>query len=171
MKVAINRAPVLTLWAVVVAERLGFERPAALTLGRAVAGLTAQSKARWLGMVEKRQKDPSEGSEPEPDLVTVSLLDRSIPALQTEAGLRAAEKGKAADPESVGRYLEKKFGQALPEVERAMRALAASRPPDRLAEEAFSLYERFRPQVKRGAAGWGAEGVLDLDRILDLRGS
>ena len=33
----INRAPVLTLWAAVVAERLGFRRDEALTLGRAVA--------------------------------------------------------------------------------------------------------------------------------------
>ena len=38
----VNCAPVLTLWATVVAERLGFERNAALTLGRAVAGSSAQ---------------------------------------------------------------------------------------------------------------------------------
>jgi len=41
--VNINRAPVLTLWATVVAERLGFDRDEALTLGRAVAGLNAYS--------------------------------------------------------------------------------------------------------------------------------
>jgi hypothetical protein len=35
----INRTPVLTLRAVVVAERLGFDRDTALTLGREVAGL------------------------------------------------------------------------------------------------------------------------------------
>jgi hypothetical protein len=32
----INRVPVLTLWAAVVAERLGFDHDEALTLGRAV---------------------------------------------------------------------------------------------------------------------------------------
>ncbi|MCL4395818.1 MAG: hypothetical protein M1482_13625 [Chloroflexi bacterium] len=32
----INRAPVLTLWAVIVAERLGYERDEALTLGKAL---------------------------------------------------------------------------------------------------------------------------------------
>ncbi len=31
--IKINRAPVLTLWAAVVAERLGFRRDEALTLG------------------------------------------------------------------------------------------------------------------------------------------
>jgi len=42
--VRINRAPVLTLWAAVVAERLGFDRDEALTLGRAVAGLNTYAK-------------------------------------------------------------------------------------------------------------------------------
>lgn len=42
-KLQINRAPVLTLWVVVVAERLGYDESAALTLGKAVAGLNAQS--------------------------------------------------------------------------------------------------------------------------------
>lgn len=42
--IRINRAPVLTLWAAVVAERLGFEPSEALTLGRALAGLTAHAK-------------------------------------------------------------------------------------------------------------------------------
>src|SRR3954447_20557834 len=36
--IRINRAPVLTLWAAVIAERLGFDRATALTLGQAVAG-------------------------------------------------------------------------------------------------------------------------------------
>ena len=45
---SINCAPVLTLWASVVAGRLGFERDEALTLGRAVAGLNAYSKGRSL---------------------------------------------------------------------------------------------------------------------------
>ena len=48
--VTINRAPVLTLWAAVVAERLGFDREEALTLGKSVAGLTAQSKGQRLGI-------------------------------------------------------------------------------------------------------------------------
>jgi len=42
--ILIKRAPVLTLWATTVAERLGFDHDEALSLGKAVAGLTAQSK-------------------------------------------------------------------------------------------------------------------------------
>ena len=48
--ITINRAPVLTLWAAVVAERLGFDPDEALTLGKALAGLTAQSKGQRLGI-------------------------------------------------------------------------------------------------------------------------
>jgi len=49
-RVRVNRAPVLTLWAAVVAERLGFERDEALTMGRVVAGLNAYAKGKSLGI-------------------------------------------------------------------------------------------------------------------------
>ena len=49
-KIQINRAPVLTLWAAIVAERLGFNPDEALSLGKALAGLNAQSKVRRLGI-------------------------------------------------------------------------------------------------------------------------
>ena len=39
--ISINRAPVLTLWATVVAERLGYDADAACTLGKVLAGLNA----------------------------------------------------------------------------------------------------------------------------------
>jgi len=45
-RIQINRAPVLMLWAAVVAERLGFNHDEARSLGKAVAGLAAQSKGR-----------------------------------------------------------------------------------------------------------------------------
>ena len=49
--VYINRAPLLTLWAAVVAERLGFRRDEALTLGRAVAGLNAYCHRHLRSMI------------------------------------------------------------------------------------------------------------------------
>jgi len=45
----VNRAPVLTLWAAVVAEFLGFEHDETLTLGREMAGLNACVKAFFGG--------------------------------------------------------------------------------------------------------------------------
>ena len=41
-QITINRAPVLTRWAAVIAERLVYDRDAALTLGQAVPGLNAR---------------------------------------------------------------------------------------------------------------------------------
>ena len=56
-KILINRAPVLTLWAAVVAERLGFKPDEALSLGKALAGLNAQSKGRRLGVFKPSPKE------------------------------------------------------------------------------------------------------------------
>jgi hypothetical protein len=53
---AIYRAPVLTLWAAAVAERLGFDRDEALSLGRVLAGLNAQSKGRRLDLVNPHEE-------------------------------------------------------------------------------------------------------------------
>jgi hypothetical protein len=44
--ILINRAPVLTLRATTVAERLGFDHDEALSPGKSVAGLNAQSNQR-----------------------------------------------------------------------------------------------------------------------------
>jgi hypothetical protein len=56
-RISINRAPVLTLWAAVVAERLGYSEEEALSLGKALTGLTAQSKGRRHGTNGSRLSD------------------------------------------------------------------------------------------------------------------
>jgi hypothetical protein len=164
--ILVNRAPVLTLWAAVVAERLGHHRDEALTLGKAVAGLNAQSKGRRLGIYE--EKAPEKGARAAKEKAApevVPLLGRAVPVVRTADGMRAAVKGRAENPASVERYLEQKFGERLGDVEHAMRELAKSYPPKRLAEIGYTLYERFRPEIPAGVRGWGAKGRLDLDRI------
>ena len=168
-KIKINRAPVLTLWAIVVAERLGYAHDAALTLGRAVAGLNAQSKGRSLGIFKPGEKaaEKDEGRKKSAES-KVELLGRAVTVVQTEAGIRAAIKGKATEPESVERYLKSKFGEALHDVQKAMEKLARSRQPDALAAQAYSLYEEFRPEIPAGTKGWGAQGELDLEYVVSL---
>ena len=162
--VLVNRAPVLTLWAAVVAQRLGYDWKEALTLGKAVAGLNARSKARHLGLEKATGK-------PEPKKKTaargprVALLGREVPVVKTPEGIRALAKDRAENPEAVERYLEQKFGDALSEVTTAMRALARTHTAKQIDEAGFSLYEAFRPQIPRGTAGWGAKGKLDLEHI------
>jgi len=167
VEIKVNRAPVLTLWAAVVAERLGFDRSEALTMGRVVAGLNAYAKGKSLGLfkpapeeVRRERKRLEHGAQ-----MHVDLMHRAVPVTVTPDGRRALSKGKPIAPDSVQRYLQGKFGDALGIVERAMEELAASLAPDELTRSAYSLYEAFRPEVPAGVRGWGAAGVLDLERI------
>ncbi len=172
-RIHINRAPVLTLWAAVVAERLGFDREESLTLGRAVAGLNAQSKGRALGIFKPAPTAAQRGKRllKPGETIQIELLRRAVPAVRTLEGLRALDReGHPGDPDSVERYLEGKFGDALAGARRAMTQLAGSLGPAVLAERAYGLYERFRPEIPAGRAGWGARGVLDLARIESLAG-
>jgi hypothetical protein len=170
-KVEINRAPVLTLWAAVVAERLGYDHEAALTLGKAVAGLNAQSKGRRLGLFDESKDELDESRLKRQRAVAgsmVAVLGRQVPVVRTAHGVRAIVKGKPMDPQSVRRYLEQKFGHDLENVEAVLKALAKAYQPEKLATLAYSLYEKFRPNVPDGQRGWGAKGELDLNYIRSL---
>ncbi len=170
-KIKINRAPVLTLWAAVVAERLGYDSDTALTLGRGVAGLNAQSKGRRLGIFEEKP-EPETKAKPKPARTTpttlVKVLGRPVPAVRTRQGVRATVKGKAISPSSVQYYLKQKFGAELPEARSALETLAKAYSPEELEARAYALYEQFRPPIPEGAKGWGATGELDLDYIRSL---
>lgn len=168
-KIQINRAPVLTLWAAVVAERLGFKHDEALSLGKALAGLNAQSKGRRLGIFKPAPKEIKKARERERgEEFWVDLLGRALPAVNTEEGVRAVVESKPIEPSGVERYLESKFGDALSEARKAMMKLAQAFEPDELAQRGFGLYEQFRPKIPEGVRGWGAKGELDLDGILKL---
>jgi hypothetical protein len=170
-KININRAPVLTLWAAVVAERLGYNQKEALTLAKAVAGLNAQSKGRRLGIYEEKKDKPEEREtqkEKSAQLEFIELLGRGVPVVKTAQGLRASIKGETIEPESVQSYLEKKFGADLEEARNSMELVARSLPPQELKTHAFNLYEKFRPEIPEGKKGWGVKGELDLAYIRSL---
>jgi len=171
--VMVNRAPVLTLWAAVVAEVLGFEHDEALTLGRAVAGLKAYSKGVSLGLFQPTPKEVKKQRQKmrKEETVSVDLLHRAVPAKHTDEGVRALTGESPIHPESVQKYLESKFGDALEDVSKALLELAKSLPPSQLAGKAYTLYEKFRPEIPPGRKGWGASGKLDLDliRVLTTR--
>lgn len=167
--VKINRAPVLTLWAAVVAQRLGFDWSEALTLGRAVAGLNAYSKGVSLGLFEPSPEAVKEQrKKAQEDAIKVSILHRAVPCRRTDEGLRAITNGKPISPESVQRYLDGKFGADLETTKKAMERLARSMTPKELGGVAYKLYEEFRPRVPAGTREWGAIGDLDLDKISAL---
>jgi hypothetical protein len=167
--ILINRAPVLTLWASTVAERLGFDQGKALSLGKALGGLNAQSKGQRLGIFKpvphevKKARAQKRGEQ-----FLVEICGRHVPAIKTPGGVRAMIKNQPIEPKSVERYLESKFGESLGAVRAAMRELAKAFPLEQVSTNAFRLYEEFRPAIPEGVKGWGAKGNLDIDRIRSL---
>jgi hypothetical protein len=98
----------------------------------------------------------------------VEIDGRQVPAVNTEDGVRAVIKDKPIAAPSVERYLESKFAESLGPVREAMRDLAKSYPPEELPQNAFQLYEKFRPAIPEDATSWGATGRRDIDRIRSL---
>ena len=172
-EIRVNRAPVLTLWAAIVAAHLGHDADAAITLGRAVAGSSARVKARSIGLEEKHparaEHDAAKPSTTKVPPHTVRLLGRDVPVIEHNGSQFALEGDKAAAPGHARAYVEKALGGHLAAVRRAMDGLARSLPPEELNRVAFRLYEQFRPEVPAGVKGWGAKGILDLSRIENAR--
>jgi hypothetical protein len=169
--IQVNRAPVMTLWAAVVAERLGHDPQAALTLGKAVASLNAHAKGRRLGLYEEppdQAEAPAPRRRPAGGPLLVTVLGRAVPAVQTSEGLRATANGQPIDPARARRYLDRAFGRDLAAVQMALEALAQAYPQEQLAARAYALYAQFRPAVPEGVKGWGAKGELRLDAIRAL---
>ncbi|MDT8292317.1 hypothetical protein RQ846_21710, partial [Roseomonas mucosa] len=137
--IKVNRAPVLTLWAAVVAEHLGYDREAAITLGRAVAGSSARAKAKAIGITEDghesgdlrdaaRRQEGEHRQRPR----AVHLLGRDVPVVEDKGALCALDHDKPASPAAAAGYVERAFGEDLASVRKAMEALAAGLSPDEL---------------------------------------
>lgn len=171
-EIVVNRAPFLTLWASIVARRLGYAPEESLTLGRAIAGQTAAAKATRLGIAARRPpavRDEIDAERARLGAEAVALMGRTVPCLRTPDGLRALADAVPIDPESVRRYVASKFKDHLGVVEAKLIALAASYEPDELDAQAMDLYMAMRPAAAAGQAGWGQAGRLDLaaiDRLL-----
>jgi hypothetical protein len=171
--ILINRAPVLTLWAAVVAEREGFSFQEGLTYGRYVSGMLAQSKGRSLGIYEAHEKTEAEkkARKRRDEQLGVHRIDTfglQVPVVHVGEGENhAVSQGKPIDPGSVYSYLIKSFKgeeSTLNAVKEAMQSLAESIPKKQVGKKGYSLYEQFRPEWK----GWGGKGHLSLDMIRNM---
>jgi hypothetical protein len=166
--IKVNRAPVLTLWAAVVAERLGHPPETALSLAKAVAGTAARAKARRLGIAEEGdQAKERRDAAPARKQDSAELLGRKIRLTHDKDGVVLADDGggKPSPAKPVEAYVAKAFGEHLAEVRKAMEQLAARYEPQELNRIGFRLYEHFRPEVPPDVRGWGAKGMLHLDKI------
>ncbi|GAA5959846.1 hypothetical protein JCM8115_004877 [Rhodotorula mucilaginosa] len=158
----VNRAPVMTAWACVVAERLGFKRQEALSIAHVFTDMNAASKGVSLGIYGPEANKIEVG----PSQPFVDILGRKVPVLSTQNGeWRAISKGHVADPSKAFAYMRGAFRQQLGAVIGSMRLLAASFPQHELNAKGYGLYLEFRPDVD----GWGKKAELKMSTILDLR--
>ena len=148
---------------------MGFDQDEALSLGKAVAGLTAQSKGQRLDIYKPVPQEVKKArARKRGEGFFVEICGRQVPAINTTGGVRAVIKNQPIEAKSVELYLESKFGESLGTVRSAMRDLAKAFRPEQLLKNAFRLYEEFRPAIPEGVTGWGAKGNLDIDRIRSL---
>lgn len=171
--VTINRAPVLELWASCVTQLLYplLSWNTCLSTGGAISTITAISKGRSIGKIEKpspeeaqnkreeRQQQAADGQLEELETMSFKL------SLNQSGQAMAAGKPKKANEGA----LTKKYGGSE-EYERVKRtfneALQAWKgSEDQLSERAFGMYEDFRPSVPPGQSGWGRKGQLNLETV------
>jgi hypothetical protein len=111
-KITINRAPVLSLWSFVVGRRLGYWQDTALSLAKAITGMSAYAKARSLGLVGERDTDVGKRTKvQEQNQKFIVFMGRRIPVANSPSGPLALKDGKLIQPLSVEKYITSKFGE------------------------------------------------------------
>jgi len=160
--ITINRAPVLTLWVIVVAERQGYNSREAATYGKWISGIMAHAK----GKKEGRFEDSEEPKKKKQRFEHVQFFSHIKVPIVTRNGNRLAvnQDGDPIDYSSVESYLERAFGSRLVDAKEALEVLANSMSGEELHKQAYSLYETFRPPYK----GWGQKSLWSLDSVRQL---
>lgn len=174
--VVINRAPVLELWASCVTHFLHPSLPwsTCLSAGAAISTITAISKGRSIGKMEKpdpgdaqekrqkrKERDQKAGLE---EIETMSFKLR----LDKEGQAMVGDKPKKAAEEA----LKKKYGgpDTYKTVKTAFEEALQSwkGKEEELDQRAFGMYEDFRPSIPPGQKGWGRKGQMRLQTIKEV---
>jgi hypothetical protein len=152
--ISINRAPVLTLWAAMVAQRLGFDEDEALTLGKALAGLNAQAKGRRLGIFKPHEEKPTKARKRE----------RGEEFFVENCGRQAL---RSSSQKACGSIWRARSAMTLVQFGQRCRSL-----PMRSSQRNWRTghLECTSDPVRNpaGVKGWGAKGDLDLALIEEL---
>jgi hypothetical protein len=171
--IIINRAPVLELWASCVAQFLHphLSWATSLSIGGAIATITAISKGRSIGKIDK--PDPGEAQKKREErkrkaekenLGEIEVMSFKL-NLNKDGQAMVGGKPKKAGEEA----LIKKYG-GTEHYERVRQAFqdalkAWKGQGEDLDKRAFHAYELFRPSVSPGQKGWGRKGQLNLKTV------
>lgn len=186
--VYVNRAPIMTVWATLVLERLGFERREALSLAHCYVNTTSTARGVSLGIIpaSEQEKALSKISSNQPHFELMGVKIPLIKLGQTQEW-RGISKGEVIGPDQAFNYMRKSMYQTLPLVIGALSLLAdsyvnPSTPkmkyelndaeavevpgPDLLHAKAYELYTQFRPST---AGEWGKKSMFYCTKALALR--
>lgn len=167
-KILINRSPILTLWASVVAKKLYcLTLEEALTFGSAYAAECARAKGTSLGIYRDKPKAESTGDLTKGNFESFALMNQTIQAIRAANGLRAIGNGTEQDPHSIWKSLTKKLGHDLSFVLKKMEE-AAELAGDNLEGSAYNYYMHVRPDIPQGTKGWGAHGYMEISKLSDF---
>jgi hypothetical protein len=167
-QIKINRAPVLKLWSACVTQFLHQSLPwsTCLSAGAAISAICAVAKGRSIGKIsepgdesEKKSKKEKEGD----GFETLEVMHFKLRLKVNDGLVYFGGKAQAAGEE----VLKKKFGDEYDGVKDVfVHGLGRWKGIEgELGEQAFGMYEEFRPTVPKGEKGWGRKGVLDLDAV------
>ncbi|KAF5387763.1 hypothetical protein D9615_000477 [Tricholomella constricta] len=160
----VNRAPLMTAWATIVAERLGFRREEALSIASVYTEMNAVTKGVSLGIYESGKERGMEavkgGSQS-----YIEFMGRR-PLYQTQGQQwRALSNGTPVKPSVAFSYISRAFRHTTPHVIGALKLLANSFATEEVNRLAWGLYAEFRPAVDQ----WGGRSEVKCSTILGLR--
>lgn len=125
-----HRVTGVSLWAAILAGRMGRLPETGLNLGRLHAASSPRAMAQPVNIADKAQQSgeihvrPADSA---PRLRSVRFLRREVPASQPNDTLRTEDECKLASAKGVHTYIVQAFGDRLPGVRAAMEAVAACR--------------------------------------------
>ncbi|KAF9267696.1 hypothetical protein L218DRAFT_814690, partial [Marasmius fiardii PR-910] len=164
--IVINRAPLMSAWATVVAERMGFQREEALSIASVYTEMNAKSKGVTVGVysagTEKNLEATKGGAQPYVEFIGRRPLHQKQ---NSKEQYRAVVNGTPTAPTKAFGYISQSFRENTSSVVGALRLLANSYSSQEISDKAWSLYVDFRPEVK----GWGKQAEVKCSKILDLR--
>jgi hypothetical protein len=159
---------VLTLWAAVVAERLGQprrRRRSAFSQRRGGQPPRAPRPAARHREEKDHAKERAEPHRRRPRTATARLLGKVIRLAYDKDGVVLAEGGgNPAPARPVQAYVATAFGDRLAEVRKRDGGSGRALRAGELNRLGFRLYEGFPSEVPPDARGLCAKGVLDLGR-------
>jgi hypothetical protein len=179
----INRFPIFAAWCYLIARRLGYSEDEAKSLAVTRAKLGAAAKAGLLGQrghgaraAGGAGKGHGGGRAPE-QIEQVSFVGMRPFVTEVEGERRGVLNGgegpRVVPPRQYDTSVERKLGEAYPDVLRALKPLADALPPEELNHRGYELWEQFAPMVRdnqgrESKPRFGQRAVFDPAKVARL---